>query len=107
MVVRPAPSGQSEFDTAHLGNHLGPPMGPRQTTAIVIEQSGSEVEQAKPGAEADPVRALFGPDHRPLPLVGQARMRFASTAYRTIGNRWRQLAPAANLPAGTGDSKGE
>src|SRR5438067_1905971 len=24
-------------------------------------------------------------------------MRFASTAYRTIGNRWRQLAPAANL----------
>jgi hypothetical protein len=41
MVVRPAPSGQSEFDTAHLGNHLGLPMGPRQTTAIVIEQSGS------------------------------------------------------------------
>jgi hypothetical protein len=58
MVVRPAPSGQSEFDTAHLGNHLGPPMGPRQTTAIVIEQSGSWVEQAKPGAEADPVPQL-------------------------------------------------
>src|SRR5215472_388116 len=43
----------------------------------------------------------------PLPLVGQARMRFASTAYRTIGNRWRQLAPAANLRRSTGDSKGE
>jgi len=42
-------------------------------------------------------RALFGPHQSPLPLVGQARMRFASTAYRAIGNRWRQLAPAANL----------
>src|SRR5437762_10033075 len=52
-------------------------------------------------------RALFGPHQSPLPLVGQARMRFASTAYRTIGNRWRQLAPAANLPASTGNSKGE
>src|SRR6516225_4264986 len=41
-------------------------------------------------------RALFGPHQSPLPLVGQARMRFASTAYRTIGTRWRQLAPAAN-----------
>src|SRR5207248_11135884 len=35
-------------------------------------------------------RALFGPHQSPLPLVGQARMRFASTAYRTIGNRWRR-----------------
>src|SRR5215472_8632720 len=42
-------------------------------------------------------RALFCAHQSPLPLVGQARMRFASTAYRTIANRWRELAPAANL----------
>src|SRR6516162_9773603 len=41
-------------------------------------------------------RALFCPHHSLL-LVGQARMRFASTAHRTIGNRWRYRAPAANL----------
>src|SRR5215468_4599750 len=51
-------------------------------------------------------RALFGPHQSPLPLVGQARMRFASTAYRTIGDgvSWRQPLTFA---ASTGDSEGE
>src|SRR5215472_5414312 len=52
-------------------------------------------------------RPLLGPHQSPLPLVGQVRMRFASTAYRTIGNRWRQSMPVANLCRQTGDSKGE
>src|SRR5436189_4230962 len=42
-------------------------------------------------------RALFHPHVNPsLPIVGEARMRFASTAC-WVGNRWRRRTPAANL----------